>query len=395
MNNTPKDTAGYVPQPVLDSHGAHIPNLYQRHDRFYFLGQVAGRRYVRRIPHSTVVECRAWIKRFQKLALSRTDETCSSPGPAFKALRTAEDLAGAYRAAAAVHRALLDKPSVRTVEKNITSFFRIVGGAGTELASVGPVVATAYLSGQIEKAGVDHMRRHRARVSAGSTLRQAKSLFAKWALAQYAQDRMSLPPSILQFKETGSTTKPDKYRLPPADLITTTLQAGESLKGTDPALYAGWILCYHAGLRVGEAMNARWSWLESRDGVTSIRICRRPEWRGPKNLRDHSIPLSAGVLESLMVLRGVSPFILPGETPTARHNLLNRRFAAWMRGIGWDRVTYPKAAHELRKLAGSYWFTKLGLQWSAEWLGDSIQTVAHYYSACTAPRAALDMRAWS
>jgi hypothetical protein len=63
-----------------------------------------------------------------------------------------------------------------------------------------------------------------------------------------------------------------------------------------------------------------------------------------------------------------------------------------MREIGWDKYTYPKAAHELRKLAGSMWYTKAGLEWAARWLGDTAATVDHYYADLVDNRAAVVMR---
>jgi hypothetical protein len=63
-----------------------------------------------------------------------------------------------------------------------------------------------------------------------------------------------------------------------------------------------------------------------------------------------------------------------------------------MRGIGWSRLKYPKAAHELRKLAGSMWYTKAGLQWAASWLGDTPETVYHYYADATELGPVVGMR---
>jgi hypothetical protein len=103
--------------------------------------------------------------------------------------------------------------------------------------------------------------------------------------------------------------------------------------------------------------------------------------------------MSPAVYAALQALRRPDdPYILPGGHPSGRSHLVNREFATWMRSIGWDRVTYPKAAHELRKLAGSMWYTHAGLQWAARWLGDTAATVDHYYCDLIATRAPVAMR---
>jgi hypothetical protein len=63
-----------------------------------------------------------------------------------------------------------------------------------------------------------------------------------------------------------------------------------------------------------------------------------------------------------------------------------------MRKLGWDSKTYVKAAHELRKLAGSRWYTVASLEWAAKWLGDTPAVVAHYYADIDTVRVAVNMR---
>jgi integrase len=135
------------------------------------------------------------------------------------------------------------------------------------------------------------------------------------------------------------------------------------------------------GLRPGEAIAARWDWIETDDAWHRyLHITRRPDWQA-KNCKARRIPLSADLWDQLQAYRVDGAHnILPGPHVTARAKLVKRDLAAWMRGIGWDRRKYPKAAHELRKLAGSMWYTQAGLQWATTWLGDTPETVYHYYA---------------
>ncbi len=80
-------------------------------------------------------------------------------------------------------------------------------------------------------------------------------------------------------------------------------------------------------------------------------------------------------------MRTASPFVLPGVTKTDRVDLIRYEFADWMRSIGWERETYSKAAHELRKLQGSRWFTEVSPVAAQAWLGhQSIETTCKYYA---------------
>jgi integrase len=226
-------------------------------------------------------------------------------------------------------------------------------------------------------------------VSAASILRQAKSVFARWTVAYYRQAGIDLPDSVERFLRTGKAHKPGRYQLPPVDLIAATHAAAGKL---GPPLRLAYLLCYRFGLRAGEAAAARWSWIEQdAKGQRVLRVCRRADWKGAKNMVDHSIPATPDTWAELGRLRGSGVHILPGATPNARYALVTKDLAVWMRDTGWTAATYPKAAHELRKLAGSMWLTQAGPQWAAEWLGDSVATVLHYYARMMGSGTAVRM----
>ena len=126
------------------------------------------------------------------------------------------------------------------------------------------------------------------------TVRQAKSIFSRWAM-EYYENKIKLPPTIESFRRAGASVKPRKYMTPPQELRIRTFEEAKSLKKEQPDLYGVFLLCYDLGMRGGEAAAARWDWIESRevDGQTQreIKICRRSDWRGPKNLVAHRVPI--------------------------------------------------------------------------------------------------------
>lgn len=295
------------------------------------------------------------------------------------------DLFAAYRAAAK----LKGEPQPSTVEGNIWAVSRIVRTqAGAEAAV--DALSTSILSEQLVEGFLDSMLagkvgdmllEDRARRTVRSTLLQARSLFAKPMRKSY---RHLCLPDLAGFLEADVGKTPMKrYQLPPKTLRVRTAAEGAALKVKAPNLYAAYLLCYHLGLRSSEAVMARWDWIETTEqGKHYIHIIRRPaEGFSPKGY-EGTVPVPEAVWHDLQFLRNsADPYILPGGAKTNRKNLIGRELSAWMRGIGWDKETYPKAAHELRKLIGSMWYKRFGVEGARERLRHAnMQTTLDYYA---------------
>ncbi len=198
-------------------------------------------------------------------------------------------------------------------------------------------------------------------------------------------------PDLTEFRAAGGVQTPAvQYGMPPDALIDCTIADSRRLATEEPALYLAYLLCYELALRSGEAVHARWAWIRTLpDKQQALEV--RPEggWR-PKSGLARTIAMGAGLGKALSVaaLRAakgqpIDPegYILPGSTETGRKNLIKYGVSGWMRGRGWDPKTYPKAAHELRKLQGSRWFQLLGAEVAREWLGHKdIATTCRYYA---------------
>ena len=383
--------------PVTTSNGRKIKNLFTRNGVYYISCEIKRKRFLRKSPYQTQTEAAAWVKKFMREARENTaNADHSRHRSAYPAIGRIIEL---YRAAAATQHAKTGSPLPHTVKQNINQLKNIVRRAtgASNVDSLPATILTADLADQYFQAVVDpadYNTAHRARVSAASSLRQAKSIFARWAL-QYYDRHINLPPDIAKFRTAGYTFRREKYRLPPAELRNKTFSEGKKLQNTRPELYLVFMLSYNLGMRAGESAAAKYAWIEPdehKNGQYVMRLCRRPDWRGPKNLIAHTIPMTHETYNDLIAARRPdSDYILPGATPNARLNLITRRFSTWMRSIGWDQTTYPKAAHELRKLAGSIWYTKAGPTWASAWLGDSLATVCHYYADLTDSHEAVTM----
>jgi len=120
-------------------------------------------------------------------------------------------------------------------------------------------------------------------------------------------------------------------------------------------------------------------------------VIKRPDFQ-PKG-KDRIVPVSAAVYEHLAALhRPGDDYIVSGGSPRARENLIKRDFAGWMRELGWDAEQYPKAAHELRKLIGSRWYTERGAEVAQNWLGHAdITTTCRFYATLSRQPDPLEM----
>ncbi len=355
----------------------------QKRGRYYYLRvMIDGKRYFRSLGTGdrNLAKCRArdLIKAMRGKRFDILEETKAN-----KNYATIDQIITIYEHAARM-RGLSDK----TIYDNIRSFHQVLGLQTGSKASSQVITRDAverFLNTEINSSGNSTRRRR----SLASTLRQAKSIFARWVISDY--ERIKLP-DIEGFMRSGRIrTEAIKYILPPEKLRSDTLNEGRKLRELAPHLYQVFLLTYDLGLRAGEAVNAKWSWIRTdSDGRYYMDIIRRPDFK-PKG-RERSVPVSKPVWDHLHENRQDHSFILPGKTTTARTVLVKREFAEWMRGIGWEPDTYPKAAHELRKLIGSRWYTELGAEVAQSWLGHvDISTTCRYYATLTRQPHPLDM----
>jgi integrase len=199
--------------------------------------------------------------------------------------------------------------------------------------------------------------------SAWSTLRQARAIFSPWALEALKQE-IHLPPCLEEFMKKSRSSRvgcraKKKYQLPPKSLRDTTEKKGRALANENPLFYITFLMAYDLGMRAAEIEWSQKHWIEELDtGKYGMVIRdRKGEWPGPKFGRSRIIPIHETIYNEFMRLCPSSGFLLPLKTKTDRKILVETKFSAWMRSIGWERLIYPKAAHELRKLCGSRWIT--------------------------------------
>jgi integrase len=404
---------------VLDGHGNQIPNLVTRNGIYFLQVTIRKKRLLNKSPFQDGkrkgdgrAKACAWKDQQIKALREETADVAARIRDESKVRTTYPSISRlieAYQEAARKRRIEDGSPSERTVRDNATQLLNVIRqgtGIGSHtrvlqmnVSDLTKTLVEDYVEKRVLAAGDDQVAVKRARSTCGHTLRCARSLFASWALAAYEEAGLAFPPSLAQFKKAGPRGKCPKYRYGPhKHLHQVTLARAPELKKNRPGLYLAFLLCYHAALRASEAEEARWEWLE--DAQTNgntfpcIRIKTRPYWKGAKSdtEEERTPPLSDAVYQEFLELRpeGAKPTdpILPCEKPTQRHNLVGREFAQWLKSLGWETT---KKAHELRKLTGSVWYTKCGLEQAAHWLGDTLQVTYDSYSDLTEQKAPPDL----
>jgi integrase len=294
---------------------------------------------------------------------------------------TVGELHAAYLLAAETHAARNGSPRPRTIRENLSNLSNLVG-PGWENKSTATLSAD-WIEGVVGERLDKSSDKSRSRTTLASRFIKLRSIFSKWALADYTKRGLNLPPCIEELMKAVPVTKPNKiYRLPPPDLVKKTITEGRRLKDDAPELYVAFLACYDLGLRAGEAAAMRWDWFRAgqRDSVFLDVVERESEDFRPKG-RERSIPIHPDVWAQLNELSNGTPYVLSGPTLRSRHDLVTRKLAGWMRGIGWSTDKWVKCAHELRKLIGSRWFTEIGPTAAQEWLGHvDISTTCRFYA---------------
>ena len=365
-------------------------NLTKREGVYYLRAMVQGKRYLRSLDTADKVLAQSRArqmlgllraKRFDVLDQTRARTAYATIGEIFRAFGEAALLRD-LRA-----RTIYDyKQSMRTILQEVTGRGEVDEMPASVLTDE---LVRSYAAKRLAKVSGDPLLEDRAKVSARSTLRQARSLFSRWAQEHYRALKL---PDMTGFLQASAGRAPTKYYVtPPAKLRELTITCGRELRKSDPDLYVAFLLCYDLALRAGEAQAAQWDWIRTdTDGRRYLDVITRADFR-PKG-RERSVPIGEETWTELQACRRPSdPFVLPGGHKTARRKMVTTTLAGWMRARGWDSRTYPKAAHELRKLMGSRWYTDRGAEVAQTWLGHKdISTTCRYYATldrCPAPLA--------
>jgi len=237
----------------------------------------------------------------------------------------------------------------------------------------------------VGKAGNDEAAARRARNSANSILRQARSLFGKKVLRFVSQTLVL--PSPLPFDGVDLFPR-QSMRYAGAMDVEALLTAARAELGGVKAKREEWkafILCLFGGLRRNEADKLRWQCVDFT--TSALRIEAAGDFSPKVESALGEVPIDAEVCAILRGLRAAESkavYVLAGEASkpgaSSRHYRANATFqnlTAWLRKHG---VTDRKPLHTLRKEAGSLVCQRAGLFSASRFLrhADVAITAQHY-----------------
>ena len=359
-------------------------NLFRRKGKLYFRGQINKRFFLRSIPETEIPAAERWIKRFRagpgRAAAEpvKIDTTPCKMGDIFKAY-----LVGVAR---------YGSPGMLTVFANVARFRKFLvpeGPASADALSSAGLTAERVLDWARSYLGSEPTDSRRR--SARSTLRQIRSLFARRLVGSGAYSGLVLPNLAGFMSATPCQDPQHRYRMPLWEFIGAFLKEAHELEDTWPELYAAFLLMYYAAARPGDAVYAKWSWIDEHktgsktfytiDFSEKVSEGYRPKASGGM------VPLPAEVVRRLKAIHGpdAGEFILPEATISARRHLVGKRLCRFMRSVGWKT---EKSAYELRKLRGCCWRFYYGLDRAHKWLRHTdYQTTLNYYADLLPGRA--------
>ena len=234
--------------------------------------------------------------------------------------------------------------------------------------------------------------REKRKLTADSTIRNAKGLFSKIErngrkpLLPTLKKRVTLPDEFFTEVSIEKSTKRFKASVSPGWLYA---EAKKDLEGDRPEVFKALVLVLFLGLRRSEADTLTWSQIDFGQGFVSI---ARTEYHEPKSEEsERDIDMSPDLVATLSRFRaGADPvFVLHGGQ--ARPGEKWRYYRAdlepwetWKRLVTWLRskgIATPKPIHDLRKMAGSIVHQQHGIEVARGFLGHAdIATTSGSYT---------------
>jgi integrase len=252
---------------------------------------------------------------------------------------------------------------------------------------IGSTVATAY---QTKRLGVDTRRlsdglksaipgtggpSHADIVSTNSTIRKARSLFSKRAMAYYPPEFQLPKERIADFMAVPLSRVSQQVRPVPTPEA---IAAADKGLPAHPKEYNAYLLAKYAGLRAGEIKTAQWSWLVGdtlmvggADGVAMT-----------KSRRFRAIPLDPAVVATLRAGKTDDTYIV-GKYPM---EIVGRSLVPMLKAYGFP---LPDPLHSIRRWHASWRYQNQSLAAAQTILGHLSQTTTmeHYARLSVAPAA--------
>ena len=252
------------------------------------------------------------------------------------------------------------------------------------LAKITPAAIEAWkLSYVASRGDGDEIKTRAARITVNSTIRCAKSLFAKDLLKPISASLQL--PSPLPFEGVKLFPRQSMRYNRKIDAKTILAAVRDELQPNDPEAFKAAVLCLFVGLRRNEADKLRWRSIDFARGF--IQVETQTDFAAKAETSLAAVEIDAEIVNILRAFREAAPtadYVLDGKAVNPKANYRTYRAkATWARFIAWLRVhgvDAQKPNHELRKEAGSIICENHGLFAASRFLrhADLSTTAQHY-----------------
>jgi len=233
----------------------------------------------------------------------------------------------------------------------------------------------------------------RLAVSANSTLRCARSVFARDVLPLYADLRLPAG-NPLEGCQYLPESRDIGYQPLDRAVIDAVEESARALRVADLDLWLAYMLVSRCGLRNIEVLACKGSWLERRERIVSgavvyswfLGVIERVDFSPKGRSRWVAVP---DFLAS--EIAGSGYVVAPGRTASQRYDLIYRDLSSWLKSMLPPGRRSRKTVYELRKHNGSMIATRDGLLAAQEHLGHvDHQTTSRHYATLLRPIAPVE-----
>lgn len=250
------------------------------------------------------------------------------------------------------------------------------------LSKLSPQSIDAWRRKRIRRHDADAVAQRRAKISANTTIRNAKALFAPQIVEKLRQ-RLALPAS-LPFEGLRPERAPAPRYRSQIDADALIVAANTELRSASPDAYKAFILALFGGLRRREIDNLKWSAVRESDRTIRVEATATYGLKSEDSAGD--VPVTEEVISALSKLRGDAPdsaWVIGDDGDPKSKTSPYRAYRVFDALISWLRskgVTGNKPIHTLRKEFGSLINQEHGVFQASRLLRHSrIDVTAAYY----------------
>jgi len=285
----------------------------------------------------------------------------------------------------------------RTRRGNISCLLRILRAAKGDLGNprsvrideITPDMFVKFVAKSRKAAeariGQDPWAGKRVAVSVNSTLRCARSIFAKAAMPLYAGLKLT-GGNPLDGCQLLPESRDIGYQPIDRAVIDTVEESARGLLDSDRDLWLAYMLVSRCGLRNIEVLACRGSWLERREKVIDglvfyswvLGIIERSDF-SPKG-KSRWVAVPEFLADGMRLVPAHEHVVAAGRNESHRYDMVYRRLSDWLKKMLPTGRRSRKTVYELRKHNGSIIATRDGLLAAQEHLGhaDHTTTSNHY-----------------